>query len=197
MKVQLNSKGYVRYSPQLHQKRQFKFTRIIQVGFFCGLVGFFSVYLENIPVLVINLSHYIQMSTYQRNGTFVTILRNQTILMFRLCGLFLKRNVATVEFVVLFGKSRVMNLNTQVSSFPERMISLTKFTVLIIYQKMVHLNWRLAEHVQMSHHVAGECACNSVWCTGPLRENLNSKDIKSNNEQALVSSDFTFFFHLA
>lgn len=111
--------------------------------------------------------------------------------------------ISTVEFVVLFGKSRVMNLNTQVSSFHERMISLAKFTALACCEFVSSINYiskngaSLAEHVQMSHHVAGECACNSVWCSGPLRENLNSKDIKSNNEQALVSSDFTFFFHLA
>ena len=47
----------------------------------------------------------------------------------------------------------------------------------------------------MSHHVENVPAIVS-GVQGQLRENLNSKDIEANNEQALVSSDCTFFVHL-
>lgn len=47
----------------------------------------------------------------------------------------------------------------------------------------------------MLYYVVGECVCNSVWCLGLFRENLNFKDIKFNNEQVFVFFDFIFFFY--
>lgn len=49
--------------------------------------------------------------------------------------------ISTVEFLVLFGKSRVMNLNTQVSSFHERMISLAEFTALACCEFVSSINY--------------------------------------------------------
>lgn len=84
---------------------------------------FFQYTLKNIPVLVVNLSRYIEMSSYQRNGTLVTILvkksDNSHVPFIWPIPKENRRNyveISTLVFVVSFGKSRVMNLNIQVSA---------------------------------------------------------------------------------
>ena len=70
---------------------------------------FFSVYVKNIPVLVINLFRYTEMSLYQRNDTKKS---DHTHVPFM--WPILKENcrnyaeIHTVVFVVSFGKSSVM-----------------------------------------------------------------------------------------
>ena len=82
-------------------------------------------YFENIPVLVINLSHCIEMSTHQINGTFCYNFKKTDHTDFPFMWPVpeeKRRNyveISNVKFVVLFGKSRLMNLNTQVNYFKE------------------------------------------------------------------------------